>query len=137
MPDSAKPDIVFFGANTGDRLGSTTYIGDVTGDTIEDIFLGAPNGDGLAELRQNSGEVYTVFGSPTLENKPPVADAGPDQPPPTVCVGKPVQLNGSKSSDPEKGLLLFQWEFIQDFRVADSPKQCLELLDGVCRSTVA
>ncbi len=112
VANSAKPDILFFGADTGDRLGSTAHIADVTSDSIEDIFIGARDADGLAKLKNESGEVYTVFGSPALENKPPVANAGSDQPPPTVCVSQTVQLDGSRSSDPEKNLLFFKWMFI-------------------------
>lgn len=49
--------------------------------------------------------VITVIPSP---NKPPVADAGPDQSV-TITPNGNITLNGSNSSDPEGGALIFDW----------------------------
>lgn len=43
-------------------------------------------------------------------NRPPIANAGPDQ---TVQVGSIVQLNGSGSSDPDGDSLKYSWKFIK------------------------
>lgn len=44
--------------------------------------------------------------SPTPTNKPPVANAGPNQ---SVNAGDPVTLNGTGSSDPDGDTLTFAW----------------------------
>ena len=44
------------------------------------------------------------------ENRPPVADAGPDQ---TVFVGEVVQLDGTGSYDPDGDPLTFRWAFVE------------------------
>jgi PKD domain len=48
-------------------------------------------------------------------NHPPVADAGDDQ---TVAEGVPVQLNGSRSYDPDSDPLTFSWQQIDGPAVA-------------------
>lgn len=46
--------------------------------------------------------------TPSL-NRPPTADAGPDQ---TVVVGEQAQLDGSRSRDPEGDTLSYSWRFL-------------------------
>jgi len=59
-------DLVIFGADSGDRLGSSLAAGDVNGDGIDDILVGVPRGDGPQDNRYDAGEAYVIFGSPTL-----------------------------------------------------------------------
>jgi VCBS repeat-containing protein len=57
-----------FGNASGDRLGFGVDIGDVNGDGIGDVVLGAPGVDGAGT---NRGAVYIIYGSataPTLSN---------------------------------------------------------------------
>lgn len=52
-----------FGANSGDLLGTSVATGDVNGDGIRDVALGAAGDDGPGNTRFNSGAVYLVLGS--------------------------------------------------------------------------
>lgn len=52
-----------FGADENDQAGrSVRYAGDFNGDGFADLLIGAPNGDGAANDRTNTGETYVVFG---------------------------------------------------------------------------
>lgn len=60
-----RGDITVVGAHIGDRLGFQTAVGDVDGDGLGDILLGAPGGDGPEphHARQDAGEVAVIFGA--------------------------------------------------------------------------
>src|SRR5262249_44124651 len=67
--DAAKhPPSIFslIGKASGDLLGSAVAIGDVTGDGIGDVIVGASLNDGPASARTNAGAVYVVPGSRTF-----------------------------------------------------------------------
>jgi hypothetical protein len=55
------------------------------------------------------GAGQLVLGAAPGQNRPPRANAGPDQ---TVTVGAVVQLDGSKSSDPDGDSLSYRWRFL-------------------------
>jgi hypothetical protein len=59
---STAADITLVGSTTGDQLGASLRILDIDGDSKRDLFLGAPGGDGPAEARNNSGEIYGILG---------------------------------------------------------------------------
>ncbi len=61
-----RADIVIHGADANDRLGTSLAVGDVNGDGIADIIIGAPGADGPGETRPGAGEVYVLFGGPHL-----------------------------------------------------------------------
>jgi hypothetical protein len=61
-----QQDVTIFGADSGDSLGFAVAVGDVNGDTIDDILAGALLADGPGNERPNAGEAYVIFGSPTL-----------------------------------------------------------------------
>ena len=43
---NSQPDVIFYGIDPGDWLGSAIVTGDVNGDYIDDILISAPNSDG-------------------------------------------------------------------------------------------
>jgi len=57
---------VIQGRNAVDRLGIWISGGDVNGDGIADVIMGADGGDGISNTQQNRGEVVILFGGGTL-----------------------------------------------------------------------
>ncbi|MEW6131491.1 MAG: Ig-like domain-containing protein [Acidobacteriota bacterium] len=64
---AAQQNLSVYGADGGDLLGASVAVGDVTGDGIADLVIGAPDGDGPTETRSNSGEAYLIKGATTLD----------------------------------------------------------------------
>jgi hypothetical protein len=62
----AEQNASIYGNNTGDHLGASVATGDITGDGIADLAIGAPDADGPVDGRPNSGEVYIVSGNDPL-----------------------------------------------------------------------
>jgi hypothetical protein len=59
----SQPDIRVFGASADDNLGFAVAAGDVNGDGIDDLVMGAPGFDLTgATPRNNTGAVYIIFG---------------------------------------------------------------------------
>lgn len=54
------------GSDDADHLGFSIAIGDVTGDGIPDLLIGAPDADAFAELRASAGEAYIIEGGANL-----------------------------------------------------------------------
>jgi FG-GAP repeat len=66
-----QPDIKIFGANADDNAGFAVAAGDVNGDGIDDLIIGAPGfdtttGSPPTVAHQNAGAVYIIFGASTL-----------------------------------------------------------------------
>jgi hypothetical protein len=59
-------NLTIFGALPGDNLGFSVISGDLNGDGIDDVVVGAPGSNGLTNIRTDLGEAYVIFGSPSL-----------------------------------------------------------------------
>lgn len=55
-----------FGALPGDNLGFGVAAGDLNGDGVDDVIVGAPGSNGLENIRTDLGEAYVIFGGPDL-----------------------------------------------------------------------
>lgn len=59
-------DLTIFGALPGDNLGFSVFGGDLNGDGMDDVIVGAPGSNALTNIRTDMGEAYVIFGSPFL-----------------------------------------------------------------------
>ena len=67
--DLANPPasvIQLLGRDSNDRLGIWVEAGDVNGDGVDDLLMGADGGDGVNNNHSNRGEVVIVFGGQTF-----------------------------------------------------------------------
>lgn len=65
---NGEEDVLIYGADGGDNLGDTnaSAVGDINGDNIDDIIIGAWRGRGSSNSLERAGEVYVILGSSTL-----------------------------------------------------------------------
>ncbi len=65
---SSDEDVTIYGASAGDLLtrAEALTVGDLDGDGIDDLVLGAFLADGPSETRTDAGEAYVIFGSSSL-----------------------------------------------------------------------
>jgi hypothetical protein len=68
MPPAAF-DMTFGGIDAGDGVGVSIRLADVDADRISDIIIGAPDADGPSNSRPEAGEVYLIWGGPTVSGR--------------------------------------------------------------------
>jgi hypothetical protein len=78
--------------------------------TINPTFVADVAGDYVVQLMVSDSSYQFSTASLTIStnNTPPIANAGANQ---TATVGVPVQLDGSRSSDPDGDSILYAWNF--------------------------
>ncbi len=76
-PSATNADVTVWGGEAADSLGRAVAVGDVNGDGKQDLIISAPGGDGSSNIRQDSGEVYVLFGN-TLPSSIDLKTAAPD-----------------------------------------------------------
>lgn len=72
------PDVIIYGRDLGDRLGSSVAAGDVNGDGIDDVVLSAPDANGSANNRDNTGEVVVLTGRRDWSSRIELGATAPD-----------------------------------------------------------
>lgn len=78
--DTALPhdDVTFiYGASAGDRLGVWVFFGDLDGDGVLDLVLGADQGDSADGERAHVGHTYVVYGGAHLRGRGEIDLADP------------------------------------------------------------
>ena len=85
---AGEQDVTIFAADSGDEAGRALAAGDLNGDGVADLVVGAPGADGPDNSRSGAGEAHVLFGSAGL---PAVIDLGTD--------GADVAIYGSDAED--------------------------------------
>ncbi len=86
LPDSstrdlavpAQYDVVIYGMDANDHAGDSIAAGDIDGDGIDDIIIGASSANGPSNARPGCGEVYVIFGSGSLPGTKDLLSSAPD-----------------------------------------------------------
>ena len=61
-----QADFTIYGADRGDRAGTSLTCGDVNGDGYDEIIIGASFASGVGDSQSKAGEARIVMGSPTI-----------------------------------------------------------------------
>jgi len=87
-----KPDVTLIGTDPNDLFGHSLASGDVNGDGLGDVLVGAP----VANGRQKAGEVLLFLGSAQW---PATVDAAPGQQQMSVLDGQELTIRGAEPED--------------------------------------
>ncbi len=72
LKGAINPIPMFNGIDSGDAAGSSVALGDLNGDGLADLIIGATEADGPNNARPGSGEVYILFGMPEFQGLPSI-----------------------------------------------------------------
>ncbi len=112
--------------NSSENYQYSVDVGNVTNYSISNLpdgeryYFAATAYDFSSNESNFSEEVSCV-----VNNQPPVADAGPNQ---TLHAGDEVRLSAANSSDPEGGMLLYQWTQTDGIPVGLSDTQATDVV---------
>ncbi|WP_232688270.1 hypothetical protein [Halobacterium zhouii] len=76
--NASSADVVFTGEAAGDNVGASIAAGDLNGDNVSDVVIGAPNhsvGDPAKTNDTNEGAAYVVYGNESLSGMVSLADS--------------------------------------------------------------
>ncbi len=73
-------DVIIFGAEKGDQLGSVLDLADINGDAYADLVISALLNDGPGGRREDAGMVFIIFGGPqrSLRSRVDLSTGGGD-----------------------------------------------------------
>jgi len=93
-------DLTIYGADAYDAAGVAVASGDVDGDGIDDLAIGANRADGPDEARENCGEIYILLGSRSVLPGEMM----------DLSLGKDITVYGPERGDQFGSILhLFDW----------------------------
>ncbi len=94
--NTSGEDVTIYGATASDRLTEfgQLAVGDLNGDGIDDLILGATDADGPAEGRDGAGEAYVIFGSSSLPATIDLNTSGEDVTIYGATAGDSLTVNG-------------------------------------------
>ncbi|MCK5561870.1 MAG: Ig-like domain-containing protein [Thermoplasmata archaeon] len=104
---SPHHNITIWGAEDDDSIGQALGAGDVDGDSVQDLLIGAPMADGYNNNDQDAGDVYAIFGSsaPPVDLNPWITMTSPLNGTVGVALDANITINFSEPMNTNPGIL--------------------------------